>query len=623
MSDLTFLFIQQSVTAPYVFDFSVPPGSDAVRPASFNDLVKVTNHQYYKSVKPAVTTINNSIYGEGSPQDELNTLKIEHADVVTHGSTIYYLSKIETVFNLSNVSSSVTFDKVSNATSLLWQVTETVNALYKLETSNFKTVNTLFEIERWSVGVASDSLFNSTWQLVHDGVQELPFTIEQAGDRFLNFDFSVGVNTTPNHFDFSINQPDRYSSSGNIIVYGKRSRTVTMSNVTLVPYENKPDYLVRDLNVINWGYSLNRFVVGGVTTLPNNPEDGVVVPPDDEVIEHINYEVYRVVNSVIIKETSTGNTVNFDSFTISHDLESFAWTVQFDVLDKDSFELIRPVGRTLKVIDIKINDETFTLVVAKGSIQRRQGKVVYRCSGWSRTKLLADPYATKRSFTDTQARTAAQIVDRELTGSGFNYTWSTVDWQIPTGVHSYQDKTPLGAIIAVTESVGAVIVPHPTLMQFDVRPYYPNSPWQWDSAGLNRSMNELQFFEITNDPVPKPNPDGIYVYGEDNNGVGVKVVRSGKPGQALLSDVVNKYITENIAGQERGRVEVSKNCFIDKYTMTTYVDENGIIKPHELIQFTDTEGGIWRGMVLSTSVKCARVGTALLQTIQVARFYDD
>lgn len=374
---------------------------------------------------------------------------------------------------------------------------------------------------------------------------------------------------------------------------------------------------------LRWGYGLNNFIVGGSTNIPSNPEDGLVEPPDGEIIEHINYEVYRVVNIVNIKVAGTNNTIQFDNFSIQTDIESFAWTVTFDVLDKASFELIRPVGRTLKTIDIEINNETFTLVVAKGSIQRRQGKVVYRCSGWSRTKLLADPYAAKRSYKDTQARTAAQIVDMELTGTGFNYTWSTVDWQVPVGVHSYQDKTPLGAIIALAESVGAVIVPHPSLLQFDIRPHYPVSPWQWDSAGLNRSMNELQFFEISNDPVPKPNPDGVYVYGEDNNGVGVKAVRSGKPGTALLPDVVNKYITDNVAGQERGRVEVSKNCFIDRYTMTTYVDENGIIKPHELVRFTDTDGGTWRGMVLSVKVDCNRVGTALIQTIQVARFYDD
>ncbi|AWY02819.1 hypothetical protein [Alteromonas phage JH01] len=386
------------------------------------------------------------------------------------------------------------------------------------------------------------------------------------------------------------------------------------------------DYKTESLDyvqTVRWGYSLNKFVVGGVTTVPSTPEEDVVEPPDGEIIEHIDYEVYRVVNSVLITETATGQSVTFDSFSIQTDIESFAWTVQFDVLDKTSFDLIRPLGRSLKTVDIQINDETYTLVVAKGSIVRKHGEVAYRCSGWSRTKLLADPYASKRSFTDTQTRTAAQIVDVELVGTGFTYTWSTVDWSVPAGVHSYQDKTPLGAVLTLAESVGAVVIPHPTLMQFDVRPYYPVSPWQWDSADLDRSMNELQFFEISNDPVPKPNPDGVYVYGQDDNGVGVKAVRNGKPGQALLSDVVNKYITTNVAGQERGRVEVSKNCFIDKYTMTTYVDENGIIKPHELVQFTDTEGGTWRGMVLSTSVKCARVGTALLQTIQVARFYDD
>tara|TARA_B100000902_G_scaffold399928_1_gene473708 strand:- start:4668 stop:6479 length:1812 start_codon:yes stop_codon:yes gene_type:complete len=522
--------------------------------------------RYEKSDSP-IHTSNKSISGIGLP---LNTdtliLKGEGVDYLHNATSINYSTTVS-LYSNTDVSSKSSIDPLQFSTNVTLMVYDGLRYVYVDYNVNGKiaydNVHSL-SIVRWASSKRNDLLFLAKWNNDFENIHYL-------------VTFSVGAKA------------------------------------------DSLDYV----QTIRWGYSLNQFIVGGVTTIPNNPEDGVVIPPDDEVIEHINYEVYRVVNSVIIKETTTGSTVNFDSFTISHDIESFAWTVQFDVLDKDSFELIRPVGRTLKVVDIQVNDETFTLVVAKGSIQRRQGKVVYRCSGWSRTKLLADPYAAKRSYKDTQARTAAQIVNMELTGTGFDYTWSTVDWQIPVGIHSYQDKTPLGAIIAVAESVGAVVVPHPTLAQFDIRPYYPVSPWQWDSAGLNRSMNELQFFEISNDPVPKPNPDGVYVYGEDNNGVGVKAVRNGKPGTALLPDVVNKYITANVAGQERGRVEVSKNCFIDRYTMTTYVDENGIIKPHELVRFTDTDGGTWRGMVLSVKVDCNRVGTALIQTIQVARFYDD
>ena len=371
-----------------------------------------------------------------------------------------------------------------------------------------------------------------------------------------------------------------------------------------------------------WDYGLSNFVVGGITSVPSVPVYNVVESPNGEIIEHINYEVYNVVNTVNMTVQPSNVTINFSNFRIQRDIESFAWTVTFDVLDKTSFNLIRPQGRTLKTIDIDINTESFTVVVAKGSIQRKQGSASYQCSGWSKTKLLAYPYANKRSFTDSQARTAAQIVSQELVSTGFTYTWDTVDWLVPLGVHSYQDKTPMGAILEVCNAVGAVIVPHVTDNSFDVQPYYPVSPWSWGSATVDRTMFESQFFETSSETIPKENPDGVFVYGTESSGVGVKVVRNGFPGTALLPDVVDKYITMNVVGQERGRVEVSKNSFIERIPMTTYIDESGIIMPQELIEFTDLDDETWRGMVLSTSISCERVGTALSQTIVVARFYE-
>ena len=302
--------------------------------------------RYEKSDSP-IHTSNKSISGIGLP---LNTdtliLKGEGVDYLHNATSINYSTTVS-LYSNTDVSSKSSIDPLQFSTNVTLMVYDGLRYVYVDYNVNGKiaydNVHSL-SIVRWASSKRNDLLFLAKWNNDFENIHYL-------------VTFSVGAKA------------------------------------------DSLDYV----QTIRWGYSLNQFIVGGVTTIPNNPEDGVVIPPDDEVIEHINYEVYRVVNSVIIKETTTGSTVNFDSFTISHDIESFAWTVQFDVLDKDSFELIRPVGRTLKVVDIQVNDETFTLVVAKGSIQRRQGKVVYRCSGWSRTKLLADPYAAKRSYKDTQS----------------------------------------------------------------------------------------------------------------------------------------------------------------------------------------------------------------------------
>lgn len=380
---------------------------------------------------------------------------------------------------------------------------------------------------------------------------------------------------------------------------------------------------------INWGYGLNNFVIGGITRLPSKVDEDVKPPEPHEPIKHKDYGVYRIVNIVNIKLIPTGEIIHFDNFTISRDIDSFAWTATFDVLDRASYNLIKPEGRTLKNVEININGKKFVVFIGKSSTSRKassNGAVseVFKTTGWSRLKMLSNPYSRKRSFTDSQARTAAQIATNELTGTGFDVEWNTIDWLIPLGVHSYQDKTPIGAILSLVNSIGGVIEPYSNEDKFKVKPYYPVSPWNWDKTEtqIDREMNETQFFTIDSETVPKENPDGVFIYGEEK-GVGVKAVRQGKPGSDLLPDVVDKYITANTAGQERGRQEVAKNSFIEKIPMTTYIDENGIIMPQELIEFTTPEGDKWRGMVLQTSVACQRIGTALAQQITVARFFDD
>lgn len=461
---------------------------------------------------------------------------------------------------------------------------------------------------------------------------DLSLRVQRSGDepRFLPYEAPAGnalrfnLNETydvpaGNSIRLEIAEPDNSAIEREIIGF-----ELTPIQPTGSPFKAQFGPTTNNIDIdrrLSYGYGLNNFVIGGVTTLPNNNPDPE--PEPDPPIIHIDYEVYRVVNIVNITVQPGGEIINFDNFSLTRDIESFSWTCTFDVLDRASFNLIKPVGRSLKTVDININGTIFNVFIGRTTTNTRHSGQVFRCTGWSQLKRLSYPYSARRSFTDTQARTAAQVVTNELTGTGHTVDWQTIDWQIPAGIHTYQNKTSLGAVLNVVNGIGGVIVPHNAEPSFMVRPYYPVSPWNWDnpSTQINRVMSESQFFTIDNETIPRDNPNGVYVYGEEQ-GVGVFAVRAGTAGNELLPDVVDRYITANTAGQERGRIEVARNSFIESIPMTTYVDENGIIMPQELIEFNDTDGGTWRGMVIQTTVNCTRIGTALSQSITVARFFD-
>jgi hypothetical protein len=376
---------------------------------------------------------------------------------------------------------------------------------------------------------------------------------------------------------------------------------------------------------IKWGYGLNNFLVGGVVrTIYDVDEDAINPPVDPPAVGG----VIRVVNTVNVVKLPERTPIDFVDFTLATDLDSIAWVVNFTIGSQASLDLLKPTGLTTIEVEININGELFVCFIGRTKTLLSTGsgggiKKAWKCTGWSATKRLSYPYSPKRSFTETSSSTPAGLLNDELLGSGFTGTWSSVSWTIPANVFSYYEKSPLAAISELMESVGAVLIPHPETKTLTIEPYYPVSPWDWDITSPDFTLNETDFYTMDTEWLPKESPDSIYVYGEETGGVAVQAVRIGTAGLLPLPTIVNKYITDNVAGGERGRIEIAKNAFKEIIPVTTYVDAvDGIIKPQSLLQITPLSGATWKGMVVGTSIAIKRVGTAVVQSLQIERHYD-
>lgn len=394
-----------------------------------------------------------------------------------------------------------------------------------------------------------------------------------------------------------------------------------VGSVTNTPWE-LPNSVDIDKS-LTYGYSINNFLVGGSTDTNYPVDEAAVNPPEPppvagEVITFVN-----VINVVVLPERTP---ISFTNLSLSIDLDSIAWVFNFDIADQASLNLIKPQGAVVKEVEIDINGEKFVVFIGKtststsatdtGGVQRR-----IKCTGWSATKQLTYPYSSKKSHTENSSSTPSGILNSELTGTGFTGTWDSPSWTLPANVFNYIDKAPLAAISELVLSIGSIIVPHPVDKSFSVKPRYPISPWNWSTATPDLYMSESQFFTIDTEWVPAESPDSIYVYGEEQ-GVGVKCVKQGTAGLVTLPTIVDKHITDVVAGAERGRIEVSRNGFKEIIPITTYLSETGIIMPHMLIEVTDSLGGTWRGMVIGVSLTIKRVGNAIVQSINVERHYD-
>lgn len=377
---------------------------------------------------------------------------------------------------------------------------------------------------------------------------------------------------------------------------------------------------------LGYGYSINNFLVGGSTNT-NYPVDEDALEPTEPVEPPPTGEVINIVNVINVVTLPDRTPVDFTNFTLATDIDSVAWVVNFDIANKENLALLKPQGLTVKKVEININGIIFNCFIGRTSTSLKaneKGGVTrsIKCSGWSTSKLLSSPYHIKRSHTETSQSTPAGILNDELTGTGFTGSWDSVSWSIPADVFSYFDKAPLAAIAELAESVGAIIVADKNNDHITVKPRYPVSPWDWGTASVDFTLSESQFFTIDTDWIPQESPDSIFVHGEETGGVLVKCVKQGTAGLVTLPTVVNKHITDIVAGTERGRIEVAKAGFKEIIPVTTYVDNNGIIEPQSLLEVNDLEGGTWRGMVVGTSLSIKRNGNAIIQTLQIERHYD-
>lgn len=374
---------------------------------------------------------------------------------------------------------------------------------------------------------------------------------------------------------------------------------------------------------ITYGYSINAFVVsGGSNTTFKTDEDAL--EPEPEI--PTTGEVVRIVNIVNVVALPSRTPINFTNLSLAIDLDSIAWVANFDIADQASLDLIKPSGLTSKEVEININGELYIVFIGRTNTSvtgdRDKGtKRRIRCTGWSKTKQLSYPYSPKRSHTETSSSTPAGLLTDELTGTGFTGVWGSPSWTVPPNIFSYFEKAPLAAISELAQAIGSVIVPSMAGDSLTVKPYYPISPWNWDTATPDFTLNETEFFSIDTEWIPQESPDSIYIYGEESGGVAVKCVKSGSGAVKTLPTIVDKYITDTVAGTERGRTEIAKNGFKEVIPITTYVGVNGIIKPHSLLEINGLDGGVWRGMVVGTSIGITRNGNAVVQTLQIERHY--
>lgn len=378
---------------------------------------------------------------------------------------------------------------------------------------------------------------------------------------------------------------------------------------------------------LTYGYSVNDFLVGG-STISNYPADsdavdngngGTYTPP---TIPTTNDKVITIVNTVSVVALPNREPLLFSNIRLSKHIDSFSWDCSLTVLDKPSYNLIKPSAIATQDIEITINGTVWQFFIGKTRKVKQFGSVAYVANGYSHSAKLQAPYAATNNYSNSSGALASQLVNDILLGTGFTLSWSMpVNWPVAAQGFSYQNKSPIDAIAQIASASGAVIEPDLADKTLTIKPWSAESAWNWKNLIGLPVIDEALCFELTEQYTPQDQANAIYVTGYENGAI-LKGKLPGTAGDKLLPTVNDALITDTSIASERARIELSKSGHKENVPITTFVDSSEPLKmPGDMVTINMSDEANWNGLINNVSISVENSGVEVNQQLNVIRHY--
>lgn len=340
--------------------------------------------------------------------------------------------------------------------------------------------------------------------------------------------------------------------------------------------------------------------------------------------------VIFVTNSVSLTRSDNGREIKLLGFSVGIDSNSYTWsfnaTVPLSELSKVDTAHEQRIG-----VDFICNGNLWRFILDDCNDSVSFGESSLTIKGKSRAMLLAHPYATQRGFKFDTAMSARQIADAELNrngvASGFTLDWQLAGvngWNVPANTYSYTGKTPINSLQWIAEAAGGFINADMSADVLHVLAHYPIPSWEWAAQTPSINLTQSLITSRSRGRINKPAYNGVTIYGENDNGIGALIKRTGTSGGYQPPMVTSDLITEQAAAISRGISILSDTGDIGNIGISMPLHQDiGVLKPSTLIEVNDGES--WVGMVRGTTITGRLSSNRALeidQSIDVERHFD-
>ena len=340
--------------------------------------------------------------------------------------------------------------------------------------------------------------------------------------------------------------------------------------------------------------------------------------------------VIFVTNSVSLTRTDDGREIKLLGFSVGIDSNSYAWsfsaTVPLSELSKVDTAREQRIG-----VDFECNGNLWRFILDSCEDSIQFGESSLTIKGKSRAMLLAHPYAAHRGFKFDTAMSARQIAEAELNRngvpSGFTLDWQLAGvngWQVPANTYSYSNRTPINSLQWIAEAAGGFINADMSADVLHVLAHYPIPSWEWAAQTPSINLTQSLITSRSRGRVNKPAYNGVTIYGENDNGIGALIKRTGTSGGYQPPMVTSDLMTDTAAAISRGKMILSDTGDIGNIGISMpLVADVGVLKPSTLIGVNDGEQ--WVGMVRGTTITgrlSSNLALEIDQSIDVERHFD-
>lgn len=346
--------------------------------------------------------------------------------------------------------------------------------------------------------------------------------------------------------------------------------------------------------------------------------------------EAYNKGVIFVTNSVSLTRSDDGREIKLLGFSVGIDSNSYTW----------SFSATVPLSELLKVdtaheqrigVDFTCNGNLWRFILDSCDDSVSFGDSSLTIKGKSRAILLAHPYAQQRGFKFDTGMSARQIADAELNrngvASGFSLDWQLAGvngWNVPANTYSYTGKTPINSLQWIAEAAGGFINADMSDDVLHVLAHYPTPSWEWAAQEPSIELPISLITSRSRGRINKPAYNGVTIYGENDNGIGALIKRTGTSGGYQPPIVTSDLMTDQAAAISRGKMILSDTGDIGNIGISMPLHSDfGVLKPSTLIGVNDGEQ--WVGMVRGTTITGRLSSNRALeidQSIDIERHFD-